>query len=190
MEHDNDAVTPDGTSTSIGRRDLLRRGAALGAAATIAGPVVQGLGALPAFAQASPPPRTAEYPSNFQLLFTVSGDETVYGIKWDGQWDRIGSGVSCWDPSTYTDATDAQIALFRQKAPSYNDGGVSLSVDPTGTRGSYVLSPVQLAAAGITIVAAITFDGQYSGGHSGHCSSPVTPDSAGPHAGSFVFSKP
>jgi hypothetical protein len=188
-------MTDQPISAGLSRRELMRRSAAIAAAVAVATPAVQSLGSIAAFAETSPPPGDGpevEFPSHFQLLFTVDGGDTVYGIAWSGSWGRIGgppngAGSRCFDPSTYTDASSDQIARFASFAPSGSAQGVFEVVDTAAGRGSYVLEPAQLVAGGFRITQAATFDGQFSGGYSGKCLVGVQPD---PSTGRYTFSKP
>ena len=171
-------------ASGLSRRDLLRRSAALGAAVAVATPAVQVVGQVAAFAQVSPPPEETSFPSHIQLIFTVEGADAYYGIKWDGSWGRIGGppegpGSRCWDHTTYRDvgyedASSDQMAIFGSKA------SVTTEVHPDDpARGGYVLDPSGLRAVGVQIVDAATFDGAASGGYSGKCALPITPDDDG-----------
>jgi hypothetical protein len=114
-------TVPDG-ALGLSRRELLRRGAALGAALAVATPVVQSLGAAAAFAQESPaPPPPPSVPSHIQLLVTFASDPQVRGIKFDeGEgWSALfRQGNKCWNPSTegYQGATADQIAYLNANA--------------------------------------------------------------------------
>jgi hypothetical protein len=162
---------------------VLRRGTALGAAVALATPIVQGVGKAAAFAQVSPPPGEAAFPSHFQVIFTANGDVTFYGIKWDGSWGTIGgppygAGSRCWDDKAYrgvgyVDATADQMAIFASKA------SIGTEVDHSGAKGAYVLDVSGLTAIGVQIVDAATFDGGFSGGYSEMCDLPISPSGDG-----------
>lgn len=101
------------------RREVIQRGAALGAALAVAGPVVQGLGRATAFAQVSPPPTSEQpsLPSHFQLVVTFGDNSTRYGVKWDQQWEGLGQqGNVCWQQGDaafpFEPATSEQLAYF------------------------------------------------------------------------------
>lgn len=185
---DEVASTPAGADVSDGlsRREVLRRGAALGAALAVTTPVVQSLGKLPAFAQATPPPgddpRPVSFPSHFQLLFTIVGSDTKYGIKYEPQiegWDRIGVGNPCWDPQTFSSASNEHIADFNASAI------VTKVSDQATGKGAFLLDVSALPAA-YQVYTAATFDGQASGGYSGKCALPILPDGDG----KYEFAKP
>jgi len=186
---DEVASTPDGTRVNDGlsRREVLRRGAALGAALAVTAPVVQSLGQLPAFAQATPPPgddpRPVSYPSNFQVLFTIGGAATTkYGIKYEPEiegWARIGAGNPCWDPQTFSPASDQHISDFNSFAT------VTKVSDQATGKGSFVLD-VSGLPADYQIYTAATFDGQATGGYSGKCELPIVPGGDG----KYEFAKP
>ena len=177
----------DGTQ-DLSRREILRRGAALGAAVAVATPVVQGLGRISAFAQVTPPPEEengepVSFPSHFQLIFTVGATGPFYGIKWDNGWGKIGGpphgeGSRCWDPDNYrgegySDATSDQFGIFADYAV------VTEEVDDEGEKGAYVLDPTGLIDLDIAIIDAATFDGSATGGFSGKCDLPIQPDPDG-----------
>lgn len=109
--------------SNLTRREMLRRGAALGAAVAVATPVVQGLGRVSAFAQVtpepspspSPSPEPGNRPSHFQIVVAF-GSVTNIGLKFDSSdgvnWDWIPDAVDCFsntvDPRTvpyYEDMT-------------------------------------------------------------------------------------
>ena len=126
-------------ATTLSRREMLRRGAALGAAVAVTVPVVQGLGRIPAFAQPTPPPNgngdddngtpTVKYPSHFQIVIACDFDEgttrqgddpntTLVGVQFnEGKasgdnpgWAKIGEGNYCPFESSWRNPTDAEIA--------------------------------------------------------------------------------
>lgn len=110
------------TRTGLSRREVLRRGAALSAAVAVSGPLVQALGQMPAFAQASPPPDGEPVtPSHFQLLVTFASDPTKRGIKYDAGegWNGLQKqGNRCWDPDEhgFEAATRDQVAYLNANA--------------------------------------------------------------------------
>ena len=170
----NRGVTVEDASTvpDISRRELMRRGAALGAAVAVASPVVQGLGRMSAFAQVSPPPgeEGPDLPSHIQLLVTFGDNSAVYGVKWDGGWGGLAQqGNVCWSPTgdpSFQAAGSEQLAAF---------SGASVTAT---SRGYEVSLP-----ASVSVVDAASFD-------AGSCF-PMS-DSQGPYqdGGLLVFPKP
>jgi hypothetical protein len=118
------------TDAGLGRRELLRRGAALGAAMAVAAPVVQGLGRVPAFAEPSPPPPppppppTGYYGISFVgIVFTCDG--VLYRAKWEeGKgWEEIGANTqlpSCEEPAGWLTAAAYQQTGNIGVAPTYD----------------------------------------------------------------------
>jgi hypothetical protein len=164
-------TVPDG-ALGLSRRELLRRGAALGAALTVATPVVQSLGAAAAFAQESPPP-PASVPSHIQLLVTFASDPQVRGVKFDeGEgWSALfRQGNKCWDPTTegYQGATKDQVAYLNANA----------SVLPSAS--GYRVTLPELVAV---VDAAATYDGS-------NCFDLDHPDGPYQDGAVWVFPKP
>jgi hypothetical protein len=155
----------------LSRREVLRRGAALTAAMTVATPVVQGLGRVAAFAAESPPP--ASVPSHIQLLVTFASDATKRGIKYEeGEgWAALyRQGNKCWDPASenYLGATSDQVKYLEDNA----------SVLPSAE--GYV---VTLPTIVTVVEAAATFDGS-------NCFDANHPDGPYQDGASWVFPKP
>jgi hypothetical protein len=80
-------------AVGIGRRELLRRGAALGAAMAVATPAVQALGRASAFAQTSPvsPPPPPPPPGGFTGISYVGLVFTCSGTTWRAKWEADGT---------------------------------------------------------------------------------------------------
>jgi hypothetical protein len=130
---------------------MLRRSAAMGAALAVAGPVVQGLGQLGAFAQVSPPPPVDDQPnvpSHIQLIVSFGDNPARYGVKWDQQWEGLRQqGNVCWsegDPVyPFERASADQLAYFSTATVTATPRGYEVSLPEA-----------------ITVVdAAATFDG-------------------------------
>lgn len=88
------------TSTGISRRDLLKRGAALGGAVMWATPVVQTLGMGRAFAQTASPPATGQDISYIGINVDCPGTSGDYFVKWedDTGWEnKPGKAPQCSD---------------------------------------------------------------------------------------------
>jgi hypothetical protein len=181
-------VRSDG-AVSIGRREMLRRGAALGAAMAVASPAVQALGRASAFASTSPappppppppepPPPEPEpalvYPSHFQIVVGCgfasgrarvgSGNTSNIGVKWDegdGGWGRIGGGNTCSFNTTWRDPTNAELATIAENT-SVAKGSVG-----DGVNGKYVLTFTGVCG----FITGHVFDGtcQISPGHEDKC---------------------
>jgi hypothetical protein len=115
-------------AVGIGRRELLRRGAALGAAMAVATPAVQALGRASAFAQASPvsPPPPPPPPSSFTgisyvgLVFTCGG--VLYRAKWEyGQgWDNVVTLGGPWEGLPQCPAPTGWDTATGVPGPNYN----------------------------------------------------------------------
>lgn len=164
-------TVPPGTET-LPRREILRRGAALGAALAVATPAVQSIGKVAAFAQESPPPPT-DVPSHIQLLVTFASDPTRRGIKYDEAegWSALfQQGNKCWDPATedYQGATSDQIAYLDSNA----------TVVPTSS--GYRVTLPEIVAV---VDAAATYDGS-------NCFDLDHPDGPYLDGGVWVFPKP
>ncbi|HEX2027144.1 MAG TPA: hypothetical protein VHF25_04015 [Nitriliruptorales bacterium] len=172
------------------RRDAMRRMAVVGGSLVWAGPVVQHLGTIRAFAQASPvppppgptPPPPAptpgvEFPSNFQIL--VQCDDfgaTIFGLKFDEgddpTWDKIGSGTTCDFANAFANPSAAVISHFVAEA----------TVTKDFTTGSYILR----LPSDCELIEGRPKDGTCrQEGHEDACGAPVT---ANPD-GTFTFSK-
>jgi hypothetical protein len=170
-------VAEEDVATGVSRREVLRRGAALGAALAVASPVVQGMGRVGAFAAVSPPPGEedpdADFISNFQVLFTKLGSITVFGIKFDGDarvwesidagWDTIGQGVSCWDPDSFEDGKSSAAAFASTVSAVVENG-----------KGVFYFQP-PAASSGVEIVEVRGSDGQGSTGATDRCTAPISP---------------
>ena len=78
------------TSQGISRRDLLRRGAALGGAVVWMTPVVQTLGMGRAFAQTASPPPGGGQAISYVGVNVVCSTES-YFVKWEdgGGWEEV-----------------------------------------------------------------------------------------------------
>lgn len=162
------------SAPTVGRRDVLRRTATIGAALAVTGPLVQSLGQLGAFALTSPPPGEdpgpAEVPSHFQMIVVFGTDSTRRGLKWDGAWGALHrQGNRCFDMTThdYQSATGDQVAAM---------AAVLVHSTP---RGYEVTVPGHLTV----VDAAATFDG-------GRCY--YAGESGGPYqvGSTWVFPKP
>jgi hypothetical protein len=157
----------------LSRREVLRRGAALGAALAVATPVVQSVGTVAAFAQESPPPPAPSIPSHIQLLVGFSSDPTTRGIKYDeseGWSSLLRQGNRCWDPesSNYEGATSDQIAFLNANA----------SVLPSAS--GYRVTLPELVTV---IAAAASYDGS-------NCFDTTHPDGPYLDGSVWVFPKP
>jgi hypothetical protein len=166
-------TVPDG-ALELSRRELLRRGAALGAALAVTTPVVQSMGSVAAFAQESPPPAPPpSVPSHIQLLVTFASDPQVRGIKYDeGEgWSALfRQGNKCWDPNTheYQGATKDQI--------DYLNANASVLPSASGYR-------VTLPEVVAVVDAAATYDGS-------NCFDLDHPDGPYQDGAVWVFPKP
>lgn len=156
---------PDGATTGLTRRQLLERSAVMGGAVLAA----QSLGAVSAFAQNSAPPPPPpppneppeiEYPSNFQLAVRVNGGP-VYGVKYDGSWDKIGNDGTCLSVAYDRKTPDSVLNLFAGSVSKVN--------------GAYVLA----VPAGVQVLQAATHDGTYD---NNNCSAPVSPSTNGTYS--------
>ena len=103
----------------ISRRDLLKRGAALGGAVVWATPVVQTLGMGRAYAQSASPPDI----SYIALLISCDGGNPLWFVKWEE-----GSG---WedDPGAMQECSNA---LPVAGAVSVNGGNLGLDMQDAG----------------------------------------------------------
>jgi hypothetical protein len=115
----------DVAAVEIGRRELIRRGAALGAALAVASPAVQALGRAAAFANTSPvppspppsPPPPPRRPDRFTAISYVGLVFRCNGETWRAKWEdgegwvdvttlgRWGSLPHCQVPEGWSSAT-------------------------------------------------------------------------------------
>lgn len=202
-----DVRSEAGAVSTVSRREMLRQGAALGAAVAVATPVVQGFGRIPAFAQATPPPSngngngndepTVEYPSHFQIVIdcgfvegaTRQGDAevtTLVGVQFNESkmtegnpgWAKIGEGNYCPFDSSWRNPTSDELAQIVSCTTVLKE-----VVDDT--TGKYVLSTEEPCK----VVEGVPFDGT--------CGTPGVPgaqDNCGPPAelqpdGTYAFTK-
>ena len=88
------------TGQGISRRDLLRRGAALGGAVVWMTPVVQTLGMGRAFAQTASPPPGGGQDISYVGINVVCSTESFF-VKWEGGgWEEMpGNAPLCADPA-------------------------------------------------------------------------------------------
>lgn len=100
-------------SQGISRRDLLKRGAALGGAVVWATPVVQTLGMGRAFASTASPTGGKEI-SYIGINVICDDPEDSFFAKWeDGNWEKSpGNAPECQDKDLLPDGTDGGVAGF------------------------------------------------------------------------------
>lgn len=106
----------------IARREVLLRGAALGAALAVASPVVQGLGRVSAFAQGSPPPPPPPPATGFTALSYVGLVFTCDGIDYRAKWEE-GEGSDGWGDIGGENLPQCPTPVGWSEATVYPDAG-------------------------------------------------------------------
>ena len=165
--------------TGLTRREMLQRGAALGAALAVATPAVQGLGRMAAFAQVtpeptpspSPSPEPTLRPSHFQILVSFGGF-TEIGLKFDEEgWDRIPPAPSCFGETEgwHPDDQQQDIDYWNPKSISYDTEQSVLEAFKAGnfvitTDESFTLTGLP---EGIAYQDGKAFDGSFGGDRCG-----------------------
>ncbi|GGI03995.1 hypothetical protein [Egicoccus halophilus] len=159
----------------LSRRDVLQRAAGLGLSLSVATPLVQGLGRIPAFATASdvaappqPLPPVYRAPSAVQVAFRdPSPRRVVYALRHHGgAWQDLGRSDDCLGLNETIGRTGG-LRLYGQRF----DGTIS----PLGVDDGLRFTP----PAGLEILHVALEDAAVSGGPAAACSAPVVAEADG-----------